>query len=98
VSQLCLHMLSSLCDVTARERETMPEIIDEMPATDGRSVYNWEDMADGQVRKLVKGRDFSCRPYSVRSAARAWAHRRGIKSHIRVLGDEVYVQLGESAA
>lgn len=74
----------------------MAEVVDAMPTQDGRSRYDWDSMTDGKPRRMRRGRDFHCKPRSLRSAALAYARRRGIKSQIRVIGDEVYVQLGES--
>lgn len=69
------------------------EIVDEMPETDGRTRYDWGSMQDGKVRLLVKGKDFTCRPKSVRMAALAYAKRRGLRVKIRMIrNEEVYVQ------
>ncbi len=74
------------------------EIVKEMPETDGRHVYDWGSMVDGKPRRMVRGEDFHCQPRSVRSAAKAYARRRGLKCVVRMLEDAVYVQLSGGEA
>ena len=70
------------------------EIVEEIPEADGRHVYDWGTaVLDGKPRKLVAGVDFHCQARSVRSAAKAYARRRGIRCTVRMIRDrEVYVQ------
>lgn len=69
------------------------EIVEDIPAIDGRCRYDWDSMQDGKIRLLVKGEDFTCRAKSVRTAALTYAKRRNIRVKVRMILDkEVYVQ------
>lgn len=69
------------------------DIVEEMPTRDARSVYDWDSMVDGKPRRMVRGKDFHCKPRSLRSAALAYARRRGLNCQVRMLEDGVYVML-----
>lgn len=55
------------------------QVVDEMPSRKGpNSKYDWEVIADGNVRKMVRGDDFSSTVEGFRSTVLAHASAEGI--------------------
>lgn len=53
-----------------------------------RSVYNWEELLDGQIRKMVKGDDFTCDANSLVMTMRNKCLAAGKRAQIAVEGEE----------
>lgn len=48
-------------------------------------VYPWDEWLDGQVRVLEAGKDFTCKPDSIRNAFYGAAAARGLGSRTKTL-------------
>ena len=61
------------------------------------SRHPWDEWLNGDIWKLVKGTDFSCRVESFRSMAYAAAHYRGLKFQSQIDGDTIVIRALEKA-
>ena len=57
-----------------------------------RSVYDWNTILDGKIRKLVKGTDFKCTTDSMSLNIKATAKAKGIKVKVQIDKGDVVVQ------
>lgn len=73
----------------------MPEIVNEIPertGRPGRSLYNWDEWLDGQIRKFQQGVDFKAKPQSFVTSAHGAAKKRGLAIESRIRGEYVWIQ------
>ena len=61
----------------------------------GTRRYPWDELLDGSTWQLVQGEDFTCRPQTLISNARAQARRRGgsLRTRLFVAPDRTTVVL-----
>jgi hypothetical protein len=76
----------------------MPEVLDTFDFSGGSSRYNWDELLDGQIRRLVHGTDFEVKASSVVATARKQAAKRGKDLNIRTDGENVVLQGVEQAS
>lgn len=62
----------------------MPELLENgFPERKSRSRFEFEQWADGQVWKFVRGRDYDSSTDTFRSNVRRWARARGIAVEVQ---------------
>lgn len=75
----------------------MPEIVETHQFKKGRknaSVYPWEEWSDGQIRKLTRGIDFTCKVSSFQNAAYWWARKNGLTASTNIVRvDQVMLRI-----
>ncbi len=64
-----------------------PRRLEEFPAVQGQSRYEWEQLLDGSPWELVAGTDFGGKSTTFASNARNQASRRGGRVRIRHFRD-----------
>jgi hypothetical protein len=69
-----------------------PEIVAEVPKQRSNRKYPWESWTDGQARKFTQGVHFQTSPKRFAAAARRHAEEHGLGTHVRILGEAVYLR------
>ena len=66
----------------------MSQVVDTFEGRKGRPpIYDWPAWMDGQIHKLVKGRDFNGAAKSFRVGAHRTAKGYGMKVHTEIVDD-----------
>lgn len=58
----------------------------------GTGRYNWDELLDGQIRKMVGGEDFKVKTTSFITSAKKAANKRNKGLNIRTDGSDVVLQ------
>lgn len=48
-----------------------------------RSQYDWDEILNGEINVLEAGKDFECKPITIKSRARVVAKERGLACRVR---------------
>lgn len=70
----------------------MAEVLDSYDFATNASRYPWDEWMDGQIRKLVGGKDFQVKTTSLITSAKKAAAKRGKGLNVRTDGNDVVLQ------
>jgi hypothetical protein len=65
----------------------------EFPEAAAKAIYPWDELFDGQIRRLKKGKDFECEPSSFGTLARSAAERKEVGIRVSVDTKQGFVVL-----
>jgi hypothetical protein len=71
----------------------MAEVLDSYDFSAGSAGrYNWDEILDGQIRKMIGGEDFTVKTTSFITSAKKAAQKRGKNLNVRTDGSDVVLQ------